>query len=221
MVVVVGAAEAVHLRRDDSPDLVDGHGGPGGDGQVEGADAIASADGELVVEPGRVVEDGVVLHVQALGGAGHHRREVLPGPGHPLGDGDGGVVGRHHEQGVEGVVELPRLANLHVHVAGGHALGHGAHGHLGVGRQLLDRDQGGQDLAHARREHGLVLVARLDHRAGVVVHHDPGPGRRRRWGHGGGRRLRGPVASQTLGRRHRPEHAHEREEPEEETPHWG
>ncbi len=176
----------------------------GDDGEVVGAHVGAAGVGVLVVEAGRIAERGVA-RAQALRLAVRIDREFLDAAARPFHDGERGVVGRFHEQGVEQVVELPDLTLEDRDLHCGLALGPGAHWHLAVQREPLERRQRGEQLHGAGGEMRLVDALPGQDLAAVGIHQDVGRGLLG----GGCRRSR----ARRDDRRERAEHDRKREEP--------
>ena len=180
------------------------------DGQVAGTDQVAAAHRELVVEPGRIAQDGRVLQVQ---GACLGAKEALVAAGRPaagpLGHGDGCVVRRRQEQRVQETVSRPALSGLRGQLEGRHAGGALRDRHTIGGLDPLVHDERGEDLDRACHADRCPIVGGFDDGSGRRIHDDAGfrRGERRRRVR---RRRRVPcgLRGRTTGRRER---GHDRE----------
>src|SRR5205085_10943739 len=128
----VGPVERGLRRAGHGHELRHGQDIAGGDGQVVGADAVAASEGGGVIEAGRVGE-AAVDHPVARGGGGHVVGEGGQVARGGVGQGVGGVVGRHHHQRVEGGVPAPLLAGHHADPHGRLGGGVGPDGEGGAG----------------------------------------------------------------------------------------
>ncbi len=185
VVHAVGTVEVVHRHRHDGRQWGHRQECPARHGQVPGADQVAAVDAVGPVQAGRVHQDRVIGHAEAEGSPGEDRLHAGQRPADPFRQRHRGVVGRRDEQAVQQLVGGPDAVLLHEQLVRRRGRGGGAHRDRGVRCQVAGR-QGGDHLGQAGRGQGGVVVARVDHVAGVGVDHDPRLGDRRGRGRGRG-----------------------------------
>ncbi len=172
VVFAVAAVELVDVLLHDRGDLGDFESVAAHDCQVVGAGLRAALESLLAVEARRV-EPGAVAHAEAVGGALHESGEAGQITPRGLGQGVGRVVRRHHEQGVEQVLQFPHLSFLEADAHGRLSRRERTHVDLVGDLELFEGHEGGHDLDQAGHEVRFVVVERGEHRTTVEVDQHP------------------------------------------------